>query len=508
MDVAATTPVVRRGRVPRGPAGAVPLSRWVGPIVAVQLSVLLTTSTRYGYHRDEMYFIVSGSHPAAGYPDQPPLVPLISWAMHAIAPGSLLLLRLPSALAAAATVLLAALVAREIGGSSRAQTIAAAATASGGFALAVGHFVTTTTFDLLSTTAFGWLMIRSMIRHDGRTLVLAGAVAGLGFEAKPQVALVAFFSVVMLAIAGPRWPLRSRWLAAGAGVAALLALPYVVWQAMHGWPQITVAGQVAGSAEGGRAGFIPFQLLLVSPLLVPIWVAGLLLPFRRPAMQSLRFLPLTYAALAVVYLIANGKAYYIASLYPLLLALGAVPTAEWTTRGRRRVPVLATVVAFAAVASVVTGLPVLPARDLHGSFVMAVNPDIGETVGWPRFVATIDQAWLSMPPSERANAVIVTGNYGEAGAVDVLGGKYGLPHAYSGHNGFAEWGPPPETATSVVLIGFGGQFGPGAFFTGCRVAATVDNGVGLDNQEQGRPVQVCRTAAPWSAIWPQLRHYG
>ena len=150
-------------------------------------------------------------------------------------------------------------------------------------------------------------------------------VTGVGVEAKPQVGLVAAVILVALAFVGPRWPLRSWWTAAGVAVAAALAAPYVVWQQQHGWPQLTVARNIAGSAEGGRAGFIPFQLVMVSPLLVPVWVAGLLAPFRRAGLRQLRFLPLTYGLLAVAYLVGNGKAYYLASLYPLLL-------------GRRRPP--------------------------------------------------------------------------------------------------------------------------------------------------------------------------
>lgn len=122
------------------------LTGWVWVIVAAQVAVLLATSTRYGYHRDELYFIVAGGHPAFGYPDQPPLVPLLSWAMHAIAP-SLLLLRTPSTLAAAMTTLLAAQIARELRGDRRAQIIAAASTACSAFALAVAHLVSTTTFE-------------------------------------------------------------------------------------------------------------------------------------------------------------------------------------------------------------------------------------------------------------------------------------------------------------------------------------------------------------------------
>ena len=124
---------------------------------AIQFVALLATSTRYGFHRDELYFVVAGSHPALGYPDQPPLVPLLSHALYSLDPGSPFLLRLPSAFVAAATTVLAALIAREVGGGRRAQLIASACTASAGFALAVGHFVTTTTIDLLATTLFLWL---------------------------------------------------------------------------------------------------------------------------------------------------------------------------------------------------------------------------------------------------------------------------------------------------------------------------------------------------------------
>ena len=397
------------------------------------MAVLVATSTRYGYHRDELYFIVSGAHPAFGYPDQPSLVPLLCWAMHQLAPGSLLVLRLPSALAAAATTLVAALVAREVGGSRRAQVIAACCTASSGFALGVGHFVTTTTFDMLSTSIVGWLLIRAISQRSGPALLMAGVVTGIGFEAKPQVALVAAVAVISLLAVGPRWPLRSPWLAAGIGAAVLLAAPYVIWQATHGWPQLTVAANIGGSAEGGRAGFVPFQFLLVSPVLAPVWIAGLVTPFRRATQRSLRFVPLTYAILALAYLAGNGKAYYLASLYPVLLGLGAIPTADWTLRirssatgggdghNRARVAVLTIGIVVSTAIGAFIALPLLPTTALQGSAVMAVNPDQGETVGWPRFVATVADAWNSIPPEERANTVIFTANYGEAGAVDVLG---------------------------------------------------------------------------------------
>jgi len=474
---------------------------------ALQLAALLATSNRYGFHRDELYFVVAGMHPAAGYPDQPPLVPLLAHAMYTLHPGSPFLLRLPSALVAVATTVLAALVAREVGGGRRPQLIAAACTASSGFALAVGHFVTTTTFDLLSTTIFLWLVVRALVRRSGPGLLAAGVVVGVGFEAKPQVGIVAAAAAAALLATGPRWPFRSWWTAGGLAAALALAAPYLVWQQRHGWPQVTVAGNIGGSAEGGRIGFVPFQLLLVSPVLMPVWIAGLLAPLRRERLRALRFVPVTYVMLGLLYLVGNGKAYYLASLYPLLLGLGAVPAAAWTLRSRRHVRLLAVAIAVSAAIGALIALPLLPERSLHGSVVMAINPDQGETVGWPRFVAAVAAAWRQIPSRERAHTAIFTGNYGEAGAIDLLDRTDALPRAYSGHNGFSEWGRPPAADTDALLVGYDGAKDAAPFFAGCRRLGRVDNGVGLENDEQGLPLLLCRPVASWTSLWPRLTHY-
>lgn len=484
--------VIRRSR----------LSGWVAAIATAQFAVLVATSTRYGYHRDELYFIVAGSHPALGYPDQPPLVPLMCWAMHSLG-HSLVLLRLPSALVAAATTVLTGEMAREVGGGRRAQVIAAACTASSGFALAVGHFVTTTTFDLLCTTALMWLVVRALMQRSARPMLAAGVVVGLGVEAKPQVGLVAIVIVGVLLVLGPRDVLRSWWTVGGALAAVAIAAPYAIWQQRHGWPQLTVAQNIGGSAEGGRVGFIPFQLLLVSPVLAPVWIAGLVAPFRWIDLRRLRFVPVTYVVLLVAYIAGNGKAYYLASLYPAVLALGALPAAR--LRFQR---ILAIAIALSAVVSAFIALPLLPARSLQGSFVMAVNPDQGETVGWPRFVDTVEKAWHAIPAQQRKHTAIFTGNYGEAGAVDILGGPQELPRAYSGHNGFSEWGMPPATDTHALVLGYSRPSHTAPYFTDCRALAKIDNGVGLDNDEQGLPLLFCKRTASWSTLWPRLRHYG
>jgi 4-amino-4-deoxy-L-arabinose transferase-like glycosyltransferase len=483
------------------------LTGWVAVIAAVQVAVLLVTSSRYGYHRDELYFIVAGGHPALGYPDQPPLVPLLCWAMNALAPGSLLVLRAPSALAAALTTTLAALIARELGGKGREQVIAAACTAVSGFALAVAHLVSTTTPDLLSTTLLGWLAVRVVVRGSGRSLLAAGVVVGIGVEAKPQVGLVAAVRAATLILTVPRGPLRSRWGAGGAIAAIAFAAPYVFWQQQHGWPQLTVAGNIAGSQEGGRTGFFPFQLVMVSPFLVPVWIAGLLAPFRRAGWQPLRFVSITYLVLAVLYFVGNGHAYYLASLYPLLLGLGALQTADWTRRARHRTPLLATGIAVSAAVSAVIALPLLPERDLQGSIVIALNSAQGDTVGWPSFVRTVTTAWARIPAAERRHTAIFTSNYGEAGAIDLLSLPHTLPPAYSGHNAFSEWGIPPAADTNALLVGYDNAADAAPFFDQCQTLAIANNGVGLNNQEQGLPVMLCHVTRPWTKLWPRLTHY-
>jgi hypothetical protein len=355
---------------------------------------------------------------------------------------------------------------------------------------------------MLSTTALFWLVIRAVGRRSGPPLLVAGAVVGVGFEAKPQVGIVATVLTATLLAVGPRWPFRSWWALGGVATAVALAAPYLIWQQLHGWPQVTVAGNIGGSAEGGRVGFIPYQLIMVSPLLVPVWVAGLVAPFRSASLRAFRFLPVTYGVLAVAYIVGNGKAYYLASLYPALLGVGAVAVAGWRTRTRT----WAIAIGVSAAVSAFIALPLLPVRSLQGSVPMALNPDLGEEVGWPQFVATVSRAWLSLPPATRARTAIFTGNYGEAGAVDVLGRAKGLPRAYSGHNGFSEWGIPPARANRALVLGFdnAGELAPE--FAGCRTLARINNGVGLDNDEQELPILLCRPTAPWATLWPSLTH--
>jgi hypothetical protein len=244
--------------------------------------------------------------------------------------------------------------------------------------------------------------------------------------------------------------------------------------------------------------------LLVSPVLAPIWIAGLVALLRRSRLRPFRFVAVAWLVLALTFLASGGKPYYLAGMFPVLLGAGAIETDAWLSRGRSRSRgvLLGAALVSSAVVSAVIALPILPAA--QAGPVIAVNGDVGETIGWPEFAQTVARVY------DRAtvNAVIFASNYGEAGAIDRYGPSLGLPGAYSGHNGFSEWGPPPDHSGSVVVIGLDGA-DLNRFFQSCHLAARVTNSSGVENDESGTPIDVCSgTRGSWSRNWAELRHYG
>ncbi|MFP3990154.1 glycosyltransferase family 39 protein [Streptomyces sp. E11-3] len=477
---------------------------------AVLAGVLTALSGRYGFHRDELYFLAAGDHPAWGYVDQPPLTPLIARAATEFFGDSLTGLRVASTLAYAAIVLVAAAVARELGCGRRAQLLAALGAALSGQVLAVGQLVATASFDLLAWLVISLLVLRLLRTGDGRWWLAIGAAVGLGLQNKYLVALLVLALLPAMWVTGPRQVLRSRWLPAGAVLALAVAAPNLWWQAAQGWPQLTVATGISGDdGAENRLLFVPQQIVYLSPFFVPVWIAGWLRLWRDPALRWARAFTVAYPLLCVLVLAVGGKAYYALPPLLVLLAAGCEPVVDWLGRGRRAVrrsAVVAAVAVTAAVNAVVT-LPVLPPSAL--SFVNEVNREQGEQIGWPELVATAADGWRRIPAADRSRAVLVAQNYGEAGALARFGPEHGLPEPYSGHMGYADWGPPPESANGpVLLVRQSDAPGIDRHFTGCRQVGRVDNGHGLENEEQHAAVLLCSgTSAPWSALWPELRRF-
>ncbi|NGO06439.1 glycosyltransferase family 39 protein [Streptomyces sp. HC44] len=475
--------------------------------LAVGFAALLTAlSGRYGYHRDELYFLAAGDHLAWGYVDQPPLTPLIARAATALFGDSTVGLRVAATLAFMAVIFVVALLARELGGDRRTQMLAAGLAGLGAQPLAVGHMVSTATFDLLAWLVICWLVLRLLRTGDGRWWPAIGLCVGIGLLNKYLVALLVVALLTAVLAVGPRRVLRTPWLLVGAAVALAVAAPNLWWQADHDWPQWTVAeGINSDDGTENRILFLPEQLIYLSPLFVPVWVAGWLRLWRDPALRWARATAVAYPLLCVLVLGLGGKGYYALPLLIVLLVAGCEPVLAWTRRHGRTWFVVA-VVLTSAINAMVT-LPVLPQSAL--AVPMALNKEQGEQVGWPALADAAREGWSQIPADDQARAVIFTQNYGEAGALDRYGPARGLPRPYSGHMSYADWGPPPDSADgAVLLVRQEDARAIERYFTGCRQVARVDNGHGVENEEQDAAIVLCSgTTEPWSRLWPSLRHY-
>ncbi len=479
---------------------------WVPVLVVAGATValLLALAGEYGFHRDELYFIVAGRHPALGYPDQPSFTPLASAAAVQLLGLSPTAIRVLPALTAGAIIVLAALMARELGGSTRAQLLAALLTAVSGL-LAAGHLDSTATYDLLAWAIVAWLVVRLLAGADPRQWLLVGLVAGIGLENKHTVLFLGFGLAVGILIAR-RWDLlRTRWTWLALAIAVALWAPNLVWQAQHGFPQLEMASRISGSDN--RSKMLPELMLLLGVFTFPILLAGGWWLVRGASAQPWR--PLGWAPIAVLVLVlaTNGKSYYAVGFMPLLAAAGAVLLDRWLARARPRLrPIVAGVaIALTAVVTGLLALPIVPLSSLGATPIPDIYSEAGAQVGWPQLVDTVTGVVDQLTPEERDRAVILTANYGQAGAIELLGAD--LPAVASGHNGYWDWGPPPDDRTLIVLVGEWWPSYWAPMLGRCESRAVMDNGLDIPNEEQGMPVQICpRMPQPWSIIWPELRH--
>jgi len=495
-----------------GPAGDIaPFDRRVLAVGAVVFAVLLAFSGRYGFHRDELYFMECARHLQASYVDQPVLTPLLAWVSLKLFGVSLLGLRMWAALAAWATVVIAGLTAREFGGGRRAQLLAAVATATMPVVLAGDHLFGPTAFDMLAWAALALVVAKIGRTGDPRWWPAGGLVLGLGLANKHSVGLFAVALVIGVMLSGGRRLVLNRWFLAGAVIAAAFTIPDIWWQAQHQWATIAMSRALA-QENGGLGNVVSWvigQLVMSALALVGVWVAGLRFLWRsgRPLWRALVW---AYALLFVFFaLTTGGKIYYLAGAYIYLLAAGAVAIDGWLAAraGRFRRLLLAT--AVSAVLALPLVLPVLPPGDV--GWTQKVNPVLAESVGWPQLVSTVRSVWFSLPARQRASAVIFTSNYGEASAINMLGQGTGLPQAVSGHNTYWWWGPGNPRATTVVAVipGQGDAAYLAQFFTSVRAVATLSNPYRLHNQEWHGHVYLCTGPRdPWGQVWPQLRQYG
>jgi hypothetical protein len=488
----------RRGRTPR---------LWINVIAAAAFGLEMAVSARYGYHRDELYFLQAGQHPALGYVDQPALTPLAARAMAALTGNTLVGLRILPALLLAALVILAAAMSRLLGAGRTGQVVAALATAACGEYLGAAHLFSTTTFDFFFWALTLYLVLRLIVSADPRWWVVAGACVGVGMNAKWSVGVLAAALLAGFALTPSRALLRSRYLLAGAVIAAVLAAPDVIWQAQHGWPNLAVFRALHGQAVHNLVVYWPAQILYTGIVLTPVWVAGLWWCLRHP--EARRFRPAGIAAVItlVLFFLAGGKPYYAGGIYTFLFAAGAIPIERRLARHALRPARAATALALSTAIVALIALPLLPAAALATVPLQKINYDLAETIAWPREVALVAREYHALPAGQRASTAILAGNYGEAGAIDRYGPGAGLPPAFSGANNFWYWGPPPARDRSAIAV----NIDPALLrrlFTSVRQVAVFRNGLGVSDDEQGAVIyRATGLRTSWAAAWPLLRDF-
>ncbi|GGN03921.1 hypothetical protein GCM10011609_48830 [Lentzea pudingi] len=480
--------------------------RPVGFVVSIVSVVQAVFLGNYGLTADELYFRMLGDRPGWGYTDQPAALPLLARFGAAVFGDSAWGVRVPALLCGAAVLVLLAVITAELGGGRRAQLLTVVAVASSPLGWGVGHFLLTTSVDMVVWCAAVLFTLRALLRGDGRWWIHAGITCGLGLYVKYMILLLPLVWLVSIALLGPRSAFRDRRLYLGMALGLVIGLPSLLYQVTHGWPQLEMAAAL-GREEGAenRSLFLTNMIVLLGPAVLPVWISGVVGLFRWKHWRPVRGLaPAFLLALALVLLVQGGRADYTAGFLLAVTAAGAVVADRWISRARWRPFVLFGAIGLLAVPQFLLTMPVLPEKLFARYPVASLSV---ETVGWPAMARQVSEVYKGLPAAERDRAVVLTENFGEAGALHLHGRQFGLPAVYSGHNELYHWGPPPDSADVVIAVGLSrGTFAGWR----CTTAAVYDNGIGLSaSKEQGREILLCRgRPQPWQQWWPAQRRLG
>jgi hypothetical protein len=483
-------------------------------IAAVVALLHVLTNNRYGFHRDELQFLSDARHLDWGFVAYPPFTPYIERIGMSLFGLNIVGLRLFSDIAQAAAIFVAGLMARDLGGGRIAQVTAALAVAFSPIALFSGTEFQYTSFDFLWWVLIAFFTVRLLTSENPRWWLAIGAAIGLGLLTKYAIVFyVCGILAGMLLTPARRWFL-SAWFWSGVALALLIFLPNFIWLVRHDFISYQFLQHIhARDVAIGRAkGFWKDQFSIsTNAATAPLWIAGLVGFARSP---RYRMLAILYAVPVLMFWIGKGRGYYTGGAYPMLLAMGAVVFQRRLHSFPRLARFSLAAVYFAAFAFIsayvcAVVIPFASSGPLR-NFALSRNWDLREEFGWDELVKTVAGIRDSLPPDEQAHLGITTGNYGEYGAIDVLGRAYGLPEPIGTTN--SEWlrGYPTPSPTTFIVLGLQPEQAD-QIFTGCRLAGHNGNSEGIRNEEsEYRPdIFVCGPLRkPPAELWQEHKDFG
>jgi hypothetical protein len=496
----------------------------VGTLAAAKLLVHLYVLRGYGIFRDELYYLACADRLDWGYVDHPALSALVLKVWTAVLGDGLLAIRLLPALSGVATLVLTAATAREMGGRRYAQALAAAAVLVAPYYLAINHIYSMNALTLLAWAAAAWLIARLARSADQRTWIALGVVLALGLANKIDVLwLGAGLGLGLLLDRERRWlATPGPWIA---GTIAMIGLlPYVVWNAAHGWPtrEFMANATTQKMAVSSAVDFASNQVLLLHPLTLPLSLAGLAYLLFHGDGRRFRLLAWIFlGTLAILLSLGSSRPGYLAPAYIGLFAAGAVATEKLLTRWDAQRLAYAGVVAL-LIGGAITAPLAVPVLSVDGYIdyaarlgvapgtdenkVLAQLPQFyADMHGWREIARTAISVADTLPAEHRGRVVVFAPDYGVAGAIERFGREHGLV-AVSGHNNYWFWGPGEFDGSAMIVIGGSGEdLAP--LFESVELAARTDCGHCMP-YENGLPVWLCRNAlVDLASVWPGVKHF-
>jgi hypothetical protein len=453
-------------------------SRWTSATAIVLYIALLKflleliAASSYGYFRDELYYLALSSRPlAAGYVDLPPMIVIVTKLIKATLGDSLFAIRLFPAVCGTLKIILAAAIVRQMGGGKIAQVIAALAVFSTGVYLGIDHILSMNTIEQLLWPACAWIVLRIANGGDQKWWLVFGTISGLGILNKYSMVFFGFALVVGIFLTPLRASLMSRWFWIAGAIAALMALPNFLWQMQHGFPFLELMGNIKRSGRDvslSPLAFIKQQVMMLNPGTASVWIAGLAWLLGAKAASKYRVLEIAFLVVLAVMMALHGKDYYVAPAYVMLFAAGGMAF-EWAwqrTPGRIAVIAAIGLMVFTWI-GIPMGVPLLsPEHFVAYKHRLGIRMSESENhpqnelgqfyadhFGWPEMAEQVAKAYNRIPAEQRSGTAIFANNYGEAGAIDHFGKKYGLPNTISGHQNYWIWGPGAYTGESVLVLG-------------------------------------------------------